>query len=559
MKKANEFLNKYSFVKYVIAALVAVIAFLAVYGTGYLNPTNDKWIMSGYDETDIISHYSGWLAYRNSDWGFPVGIAADMAVPEGMYISFTDSIPWVAIFFKLIRGILPETFQYFGLYLLGSYILQGIAGYKLIEYKTKNFVYSILGEVLFLFVPVFLDRSLRHTALSSQWFILFSILIWQMHKEKYRIRDYIFYMILLVLAIGIHPYFLPMIGMFMFLSLIDDLAQKKFLTIAYFFGNLIITYLAGRFIGVLGTGVGASRGGYGYFSMNLNALWNPTSIGGYRWSAIIPVSPQMPGSYDGFTYAGAGILLGFIAVLVLVVIKGDIKKVPRVLKNNIPVIAVSVFCTLFAITNIVTFNDKTLFTIKLPKVIEETCGIFRASARMFYPVFYLACFAIIITLWKYREMGKKRAVFYILLFLCALQIFDLHFALAEKHRRMKNGIVFESILDDWALNDIFKNSESLLLDNYNIRVDYAISVVPLKHHNKLYYSSAGSGTFDKVIAESERIRSYIKETGDIGKNVIVTDIPEDINQYTCHENIGYYELNGLYYIADTSLSDYVTK
>lgn len=31
--------------------------------------------MAGYDEGDIVQHYSGWLAYKNSPWKFPLGLA----------------------------------------------------------------------------------------------------------------------------------------------------------------------------------------------------------------------------------------------------------------------------------------------------------------------------------------------------------------------------------------------------------------------------------------------------------------------------------------------------
>lgn len=559
MKKVIRYINNNDLIKYAVAALIGIISFFIVYGKGYLNPTHDGWIMSGYDEGDIIEHYSGWIAYRNSDWGFPIGIAGDMAVPEGTYVSFMDSIPWVAIFFKIFRNILPDTFQYFGLYLLACYIAHGIAGFKLIEYKTKNFVYSLLGEVLFLFAPIFLERSLRHTALSSQWFILFSMLIWLKNRDEYKVRNYVHYLILLVLAIGIHPYFLPMIAMFMLLSVIDDIKGKNYLSIAFFFGNLIITYLTGCFIGVLGTGIGASRGGYGFYSMNLNALWNPTSIGGYKWSAIIGVSPQTYGNYDGFTYAGAGVFLGLFAILLLILINGDIKKVPSTLKNNIPLIAVSVFCTFFAVSNIVTYNDMVLFKVKLPEFIVNACGIFRASSRIFYPVYYLICLAIILTVWKYRNTGNKRAAYYIMLVICFCQISDLRFAIAEKHGRMALSRYSESILNDEGLNSIFENSEFLHIESGYLQIDYALSVVPLKHHNKLYYSIASSGTYEKTYEESARIRAYIKETGDIGKNVIATDNPEDVVQYTSHDNIGYYDLNGIYYIADMSLSDYLLK
>ena len=95
MKKVISYINNNDLIKCAVAALIGIISFFIVYGKGYLNPTHDGWIMSGYDEGDIIEHYSGWIAYRNSDWGFPIGIAGDMAVPEGTYVSFMDSIPGI--------------------------------------------------------------------------------------------------------------------------------------------------------------------------------------------------------------------------------------------------------------------------------------------------------------------------------------------------------------------------------------------------------------------------------------------------------------------------------
>lgn len=112
---------------------VGFIVFGIIYGFGPLNVTNDKWIMSGYDEHDINQHYAGWVAFRNSAWHFPIGLADGMG--GGTYISFTDSIPWFAIFFKLILQIVSYngTFQYFGLYGLLCYILQAVAAGLLIR------------------------------------------------------------------------------------------------------------------------------------------------------------------------------------------------------------------------------------------------------------------------------------------------------------------------------------------------------------------------------------------------------------------------------------------
>ena len=54
--------------------------------------------------------------------------------------------------------------------------------------------------------------------------------------------------------------------------------------------------------------------------------------------------------------------------------------------------------TLFAITNVVCFDDVELLNIPLPEGLVKLCGIFRASGRMFYPVYYVLMTACIVGL-----------------------------------------------------------------------------------------------------------------------------------------------------------------
>ena len=62
-----------------------------------------------------------------------------MAYGDGTYITYTDSIPYVAIICKLFAGILPETFQYFGWFTLGCFALQGIGAGLLIMRKYHSY------------------------------------------------------------------------------------------------------------------------------------------------------------------------------------------------------------------------------------------------------------------------------------------------------------------------------------------------------------------------------------------------------------------------------------
>ena len=70
-------------------------------------------------------------------------------------------------------------------------------------------------------------------------------------------------------------------------------------------------------LGTLGNGYSSSRDGYGFYSMNLNAVFNPDSLGGYTWSHLLPKRAHLYGQYDGFNYLGLGVL-ALLAVMAVV-------------------------------------------------------------------------------------------------------------------------------------------------------------------------------------------------------------------------------------------------
>ena len=600
-----------------LAMLLGILTFVILYGTAPLHVTNDAWIMAGYDETDIIQHYSGWLAFRNSEWTFPIGIAGDMAYGQGTCISFTDSVPWAAILCKLVSPLLPETFQYFGLYALLCYVLQSVAGYLIVYRKSHSVGYSLLGAVLFDFAPIMMERSMRHVALGSQWLVLLAILLWLRHRDQRKGCHYVGYLALLVLTIGIHPYFLPMIAVFLFLTVTEDLRVRRWLSVPIVLAELGITYVTGCCIGVLGSGVQSSRDGYGYYCMNLNAMWNPSSLGGYTWSAVLKVLPQTLGNYDGFNYLGFGMIVGITLTIAAALAGNAAERWHKVTVRNarisgnhreageeqaLPVrnadaskecrtaghygiaMLMMVFCTLFAISNVVTWNDQTLFTIPLPERVLEVCGIFRASSRLFYPVYYCIMTAVIYRIW---ELGKGRKgsgtftaspaspagrsgvsgadlradsciAFAVLALVVIVQLWDLHGCIREKHEQMQEKAVSSSVLQEPELNDIMANTDAFMMDGY-CEGTRALSVPALKHHMRLYFSTANSGNYDVSSKLSADIEAKIKATGAIGTNLIITMDWDTALEYLQYENIGYYERNGLYYLCDRSLTGVVTR
>lgn len=533
-----------------VAAVIGIGAFLLIYGTTPLQVTNDAWIMAGYDETDIIQHYSGWLAFRNSDWTFPLGVASDMSVGDGTCISYTDSIPWAAIVCKLFRTALPETFQYFGWYALLCYMLQGVASWKILWRKSRNHLFASIGTVLFVFAPILMERSLRHTALGSQWLILFAILIWLNHRDCMKRRHYAEFLLLLVLAIGIHPYFLPMIAVFLLLCVLEDIRRRKVSCILYLAANLALTYAAGCVIGVLGNGIQTSRDGYGFYSMNLNAVYNPTSLGGYTWSSLIKVHPQILGNYDGFNYLGVGVFAGILILLVLETVfrsAGQEKCGRHWLVRNWMTLEMLLLCFLFAVSNVVTLNDRELLSIPLPQSLVNLCGTFRASSRLFYPVYYCIMIGLLYGIWHYRKRIGGRSAEALVCLVVLLQLLDLHTCIREKHDRMTENAGFASILQEPELNAVMEGKENFLLDQYYDGVRM-LSVPALKHHMRLYFSTANSGSYEKTEEEAQQILAVIKETGEIGNNLVLTSDWDTAQEYLQFDNIACYERNGAYFL-----------
>ena len=107
-RRKNEMSWKLSFL---IGTLIGAIIFIGMYGVKVLDVTYDDWLYRY--EFDHTQHYFGWRMYRNSGWHFPLGLCDTSIYPYFSSIVYTDSIP---LLFKAFSPILPDKFQYFGLY-----------------------------------------------------------------------------------------------------------------------------------------------------------------------------------------------------------------------------------------------------------------------------------------------------------------------------------------------------------------------------------------------------------------------------------------------------------
>lgn len=167
-KQTNKFI-------FIFGMLIGVICFILLYGIQILDFTYIDWLYAG---EDLTQHFLGWEFFRKSAWSFPyIGLIEGVVYPAKISVLYSDSIPIFAILFKAISPILPAQFQYFGLWGLMCFALQGGISSLLIYRVTARKDLSIIGSILFVLSPVLLDKMFRYTSLSTHWLILLGILI----------------------------------------------------------------------------------------------------------------------------------------------------------------------------------------------------------------------------------------------------------------------------------------------------------------------------------------------------------------------------------------------
>lgn len=441
---------------YGLSAMIGIVVFIALYGAAVLNPTYDDWLLG---KGDLTQHYLGWCFYRRSEWTFPIGLTNNLAYPSYTSVIFTDSIPVLAVFFKLFSPILPDTFQYFGWWGMISFALHGFFAAKILQEFSVGKIQTLIGSIFFVASPIVIERMFKHTALGGHWLILAAIYLYIRNKKDYQNtkKSIVSWGILGALIVAVHLYFLPMCGVFLCgYILCSILREKRFqwkhiLPGVSFAGMLFIsTYLLGGF----STRAASNDKGLGECSFNLNGFFNEKGYS--RFFDALPMYNEL--QYEGFAYLGLGIFVLMLFAVIFVVLDLIKNKGKCMKKNWIEILVgviISIGLILFAASPIVTWNDKLLFVLTDSSTLTHYWSIFRATGRIIWPVNYLIYVAVIVCntkLWdiifeKSRLQGKKTAIVtraVTIAICCFLQLFDISGRLADLRKQFAKKETYAS-------------------------------------------------------------------------------------------------------------------
>lgn len=431
--------------------LLGIISFIFVYGFKVLNFTYDAWLLQGTGYTgDLTQHYLGWVFLRDSKWSFPLGLIEGLAYPDKVSIIYTDSIPLFAIFFKIISPILPKTFQYFGLWGILCFALQGGIAAIIIRKFTKSRIICFVSSLFFIFSPIMLKRMFFHTALAAHWIILLALCIW-VYREHFKStkRKLLVWCGIMALSVLSNIYFTPIVLGIMLCSFLQDLIENKELlsSIITFFSStimsLLIMYLFGAFYGE----INSKMGGLGVFSFNLNGLYNPLGNSCFLLSQTLAGA----GQGEGYSYLGLGMIL---TIVVSCFFRFSAKKSHQINKgrlvSSIPYAVAIIVFSILAISPVVTFNDKTLFSISYPQPILDSLSIFRSSGRFIWPVYYMIFFFALSTILKY---SKEIVSIIGLSAFAIIQLIDMKNVIISNHNFFAKELTYESTLksEQWSV------------------------------------------------------------------------------------------------------------
>lgn len=409
---------------FLLGGVLGIIVFVILYGIKVLDVTYVDWIYYPVCQ-DLSQHYFGWEFYRNSQWMFPLGLTDSLSYPLSSSVIFTDSIPHWALFFKVFSPILPQPFQYFGLFGLFCMFMQGGISALLLKELTNNTSYALIASLFFLFATPLSKRLFLHTALASQWLILFALYLYLCKTEQSFKTRIILWSILLWYTAGIHITILAICCIILGFDTLKTLTRGNIVqSIGLISIPLIIAvgtiYLYGGLTSETNpVSTTNKNGGLGWYGANLNMMFNPVYESNSTFLPAFPISNRS--SDDGYSYLGVGGIILLIASSIYIFKNREsLLNVTNTKKILWTIIMIIIF-SIIAISPRVTCGSKVLFEYHPPKLILWFWEVFRSTGRFMWPIYYLI---LIVTLYTFFNLFQSHIRNSLLLAILSIQLID---------------------------------------------------------------------------------------------------------------------------------------
>ncbi|MEY3165009.1 MAG: hypothetical protein RLZZ270_747 [Actinomycetota bacterium] len=486
------------------AFVVGTVVFIYATGGRIIDPTNRDWLMLG----DSAQHYLGWAFFRDTpllQWS--IGANPKLGLDFASSIVFTDSIPLAAFVFKPLNVVLPETFQYLGVWIWMCFVLQAYFGVRLLARRVADRSLCGLGAALIVLAPVLgyrlVHQGYGHIALVSHFVILAALDLYL--DERGSVRRWAF---LICCALLIQAYFVPMVVAIWIASMVSrrlairDTARQ----VAIVLGSLGIVAVVSGFASLGGRlFVGDSSvtpEDFPYrFRWQPMALIDSTTDFSTGWSYVMADQLELFGDVEGFTYLGSGLLLVVLPVVVLsmlrersgivsardvVVVLGIVAAcafvVPsRLFSTGIAVmlfVVVAVFAGrsirerrhrallvaavllgVYSMTMRPGVGRRTFFEYDLVPVLEQFTQTFRTHARSSWVFYYVVLLALVVLV---ATRLPRRLAIGVFALAVVVSVVDSNPAMSQVRHRFTSQPVWVNQLDDPMWDEVVQGRDSII-------------------------------------------------------------------------------------------------
>ena len=548
-----------------ISAFIGGLLFALIYGVRILDPTYEDWLFEG---GDLTQHYLGWVFFRRSGWHFPFGLNDSILGDIKISVMFTDSVPVLAIFFKLLSPILPKTFQYFGFMGLSTFMLNGSCASLLIHRFNKNGLFCILGSTLYTVCPAILQRLYGHEALACHYIITLGLVLWvyQNHEWKKKWQTYAIQPILWgalgIIAVSIHIYYLPMLYCFLLGCCVTDIFRyKKYLRPSLCIVSITVSSLITMWmIGAFYTKSDTAAYGLGIYSANINTFWNPIEVGGNgligdiaKGSTFLKAKPVNFGHYEGYAYIGLGIMAGILFALMtfanhILSRKGNPAKTAGtvLIKRRAWIIAglIVFFVSFFyAVSPSCYINETKIYDIYYPESIIKLMSSFRATGRYAWVGMYLIFTIVIYCLSRIRTKALMLSAIAVCV---GLQFTDMKDQIRSR-KWFKEEHTYSSILTDPRWEQLAEGCDKFVGLSYDQPQPYiyAFSIFAYKHNMTINHFHIARPPFYDIIDQYNNTMERLSN-GSADMNTLYVFLSDEYIPEV--EGTKIYELDGFYVV-----------
>ena len=486
------------------AFVVGTVVFIYATGGRIIDPTNRDWLMLG----DSAQHYLGWAFFRDTpllQW--PIGANPKLGLDFASSIVFTDSIPLAAFVFKPLNVVLPETFQYLGVWIWMCFVLQAYFGVRLLARRVADRSLCGLGAALIVLAPVLSYRLVHqgygHIALVSHFVILAALDLYL--DERGSVRKWA---ILICCALLIQAYFVPMVIAIWIASMVSrrlairDTARQ----VAIVLGSLGIVAVVSGFASLGGRlFVGDSSvtpEDFPYrFRWQPMALIDSATDFSTGWSHVMADQLELFGDVEGFTYLGSGFLLVVLPAVVLSILRKrsgivsarDVVVVLGIVAACALLVPSRIFSTgiavmLFVVVAVIAGRSirerrhrallvaalllgvysmtmrpgvgrRTFFEYDLVPVLEQFTQTFRTHARSSWVLYYVVLLALVVLV---ATRLPRRLAIGVLALAVVVSVVDSNPAMSQVRHRFTSQPVWVNQLDDPMWEEVVQGRDAII-------------------------------------------------------------------------------------------------